>query len=95
MESPNDAPWSECGNGCGAMVEHPNLLAPAPWCAGCNAAQYREFEPNAMGYRDGLDDPAPVERAAIVAWLRQQPFLIEWPWAAGIERGEHLRGDDE
>ena len=48
-------------------------------------------------WRRGYDAGINAERRAIVAWLRQQPFLIEWPWAAaaGIERGEHLRGDDE
>ena len=45
------------------------------------------------GHRRGRRD----EREVIVAWLRVQPFLIKWPWAAaaGIERGEHLRDDDE
>ena len=41
MESPDDAPWPECGNGCGAMVEDPNWRKPAPWCPECQAAQYR------------------------------------------------------
>ena len=53
------------------------------------------------GYRIGVTDGERLEREAIVAWLRfvdnggveQRTF---WSWAADdIERGEHLRGDDE
>lgn len=34
------------------------------------------------------------ERAAIVAWLRSVGGTLN-VWADQIERGEHLRGDDE
>ena len=69
------------------------------------SARTRLQSPTALdaGERDGPDDPALVERAAIVAWLREydsrQPgfhnMRVTRNVANDIERGKHLRGDDE
>ena len=50
-------------------------------------------EPDAFEeYSEGRDD----ERAEIVAWLREKrTFISIERLASEIERGEHLRGDDE
>ena len=50
------------------------------------------------GYAAGNDHGRREERAAIVAWLRERA-LLRWgdavDYAADIESGQHLRGDDE
>ncbi len=52
-------------------------------------------------YSDGQRDGAENEREAIVAWLRADDLVIirvlwnDEDYADAIERGDHLRGDDE
>ena len=50
-------------------------------------------------YSDGQRDGAENEREAIVAWLRRHDVHYDCysakKVASDIERGEHLRGDDE
>ena len=45
-------------------------------------------------YYEGCLDGQMAERAAIVAWLRSVGGTLN-VWADQIERGEHLRADDE
>ena len=52
--------------------------------------RYGEDEHNA-DYERGRED----ERAAIVAWLRATECDEDVAVANNIERGDHLRGDDE
>ena len=47
-------------------------------------------------YSDGQRDGAENEREAIVAWLHKQEGIQTFgDLARAVERGEHLRGDDE
>lgn len=49
------------------------------------------------GHKCGLEDGRRAERNAIVAWLRARPsgYYGGARVASEIERGIHLRGDDE
>lgn len=48
------------------------------------------------GYRIGVTDGERLERAAIVAWLRERHIGVgAWAAADDIERGEHLEAADE
>ena len=49
-------------------------------------------------YHGGREDGEAAERAAVVAWLRDQAYLTLYESApvdiaAAIERGEHVKGD--
>ena len=47
-------------------------------------------------YTEGLRIGAENEREAIVAWLHKQEGMQTFgDLARAVERGEHLRGDDE
>jgi hypothetical protein len=58
-------------------------------CDDCYFAKVMDLRTD---YDRGLDDGRGLERAAIVAWIRMND--PDWP-VIDIERGEHLRGDDE
>ena len=64
-----------------------------------SGATMSDFDSLDLPCRPGMGCPCrEAERAAIVAWLRERA-LLRWgdavDYAADIESGQHLRGDDE
>ncbi len=76
------------------MSEQPDYFIVGPRFP-LTGAQADAFKAGALA---GLQKGAARERAAIVAWLRSPETRARsfgFDYAAAIERGEHLRADDE
>ena len=73
---------------CGLLNHQPHM------CPRTTAGQQLDAERAA--FQRGSEHGQRFEREAIVAWLREKrTFISIERLASEIERGEHLRGDDE
>lgn len=79
-------------------MSDPKIHKPGVVCYQCPECKMRSASD---GYRIGVTDGERLEREAIVAWLRKWAgdigyrAIVAWLVVIAIERGEHLRGDDE
>jgi len=72
---------------CGLLNHQPHM------CPRTTAGQQLDAERAA--FQLGIEHGQRFEREAIVAWLRADGGDVCNAYADEIERGEHLRGDDE